>query len=386
MAIVHDVRGRDGAGTSPSARSRPFPASNGRNTAVRPPARPEAPAAGRWPRPSPPGPDALRSFAVFDVHDPAELGADSPVTRRFPGYNNFNTYRLRDRGVGDGRPTGLLSRLAVRREGALSLGYIDSRFGTEIGIIGAGVRRLFLTASLRGSIALRAGPDREAVSAGSRGLVYRGLAGTRLLAGDGSRRVTVQLDEARLVRVLESLLDDACPECPAFAPEVDWAAPAAAPVARLMRHLFEEAGDPAGLFSVPAALETFTDTLAHLVLARLPHALSGRLLAPRSPAAPAQLRRAEAFMAAHADQAVALADVAAAAGCSTRALQLAFRRFRGTTPLAALREARLQGVRAALVAGVPGPATARRFGFSNATRFRLAYVRRFGEEPPGEGG
>ncbi len=363
---------------------------------VPPPARPVA---GRWPRPPRPGAEALRSFTVFDVHDPDEMGAGSPVTRRFPGYNNFNTYRLRDRGVGDARPAGLLSRLAVRREGELTLGFIDSRFGTEVGIIGSGVRRLFLTASLRGGITLRAeagradagradarGAGREVVSAGSRGLVYRGLAGTRLLAGDDSQRLTVQVDEARLVRVLESLLEDACPECPAFEPEVDWAAPAAVPVARMMRHLFEEAGDPAGLFSVPPALETLTDALAHLVLVRLPHALSERLRAPRSPAAPAQLRRAEAFMAAHADQAVSLADVAAAAGCGTRALQLAFRRFRGTTPLAALREARLQGVRAALVSGAPGLATARRFGFSNATRFRLAYVRRFGEEPPGEGG
>ena len=329
-------------------------------------------------------PSLLQTFTVITVSDPDELGADSRVSQRFPGFNKFNTYRLRDRGVHNERPRGVLSRLAVRREGALTIGSIESRLGTEVGIVGDGVPRLFLTFSQSGITALRPGIQPEAVSEGTRGLVYRGLAGTRLLTSDDNRRVTVQIDESRLLRSMTALLDDQCPGCPVFDPGVDWAAPSAAPIARLARHMIDEAADPDGLFSVPPALETFTDTLVHLVLARLPHSLSERLLAPRSAAIPRQLRRAEAFMAAHAAQAISIADIAAAAGCGTRALQLAFRQFRDTTPLAALQEVRLQAVRAAL-AGSDAPAAtmARAFGFSKASRFRAAYLRRFGELPRG---
>ena len=328
-------------------------------------------------------PALLRSFIVFDVVDPEELGAESLISRRFPSYNNFNTYRLRKPSIAASRPHGLLSRLAVRRGGALTVSDIGSYFGTDVGIDGAGVQRLFLTFSLDGAIALQPGHTDEAVATGSSGLVYRGLAGTCLLTSDDNQRMSIQIDEARLLRILEALLDEACPDCPTFKPAVNWADPAHAPIARMAQHLVEEAGEPEGLFSVPLALETFTDALVHLVLARLPHSYSERLMTPRSPAVPRQLRRAEEFIVAHAGDAISIADVAAAAGCSTRALQLAFRQFRETTPLAFLHEVRLQAVRAALSAS-PAPASviARNFGFSNGARFRASYLRRFGQLPP----
>lgn len=330
-------------------------------------------------------PGALRAFTVLDVYDPDELGDDSRVSQRFPGYNNYNAYRLRDWGACGARPTGLLSQFAVRRVGALTLASIESRFGTDVGIVGQGVPRLFLTFSQTGAIALQPGPTREALSAGSKGLIYRGLAGTRLLTSDDSSRITLQIDEARLLRALTALLDDTCLDVPSFEPEVDWAAPAVAPIARMVAHMAGEIGDPHGLFSVAPALETFTDTLVHLVLARLPHSYSEQLSAPRRPAIPRQLRRAELFMEAHADQAISITDVAAAAGCGTRALQLAFREFRGTTPLAALRDVRLRAAHAALRASTaPTAEIARKFGFTNPSRFKSAFLRRFGE-PPGSG-
>ncbi|RYY05105.1 MAG: AraC family transcriptional regulator [Alphaproteobacteria bacterium] len=88
-------------------------------------------------------------------------------------------------------------------------------------------------------------------------------------------------------------------------------------------------------------------------------------------------------MEANAREAISIADIAAAAGCGTRALQLAFRQFRDTTPLAALRETRLLAVRAAVqTSDVSASLIAREFGFSNASRFRAAFRQRFGELPP----
>jgi transcriptional regulator GlxA family with amidase domain len=65
-------------------------------------------------------------------------------------------------------------------------------------------------------------------------------------------------------------------------------------------------------------------------------------------------------------------------------LEAAFRRHRSTTPLAALQAIRLDRVRTELCSAASGLSTAaigRRYGFTNAARFAVAYGRRFGETP-----
>ena len=89
-------------------------------------------------------------------------------------------------------------------------------------------------------------------------------------------------------------------------------------------------------------------------------------------------------MYASADRPIRLADIAAAAGCSLSALQAAFRRFRDTTALGALRDIRLRRARETLLKANDDEATgtiARRFGFTNPSRFIAAYGRCFGERP-----
>jgi AraC-like DNA-binding protein len=96
------------------------------------------------------------------------------------------------------------------------------------------------------------------------------------------------------------------------------------------------------------------------------------------------VRRAEAYIRAHAGEPTALHEVADAARCSVRGLQLGFRRHRDTTPLAAIRRARLDAAREALRSGdAAGTVTdlAHRFGFSNPGRFAQLYKAAFGESP-----
>lgn len=101
---------------------------------------------------------------------------------------------------------------------------------------------------------------------------------------------------------------------------------------------------------------------------------------------PDAVRRAAAFIEAHADQPVTLADIAAAAGVTGRALQSAFRRSYDTTPVGYLRQARLERAYTELrdadaAAGVTVAAVARRWGWTSPGQFAAAYQRRFGEPP-----
>ncbi|MGQ7296447.1 helix-turn-helix transcriptional regulator [Quadrisphaera sp. KR29] len=104
--------------------------------------------------------------------------------------------------------------------------------------------------------------------------------------------------------------------------------------------------------------------------------------------APAVVRRAVAHIEAHADQPLTLTDIARASGVGPRALQLAFARHLGTSPMAHLRRARLQRAHEELqsadaTAGDTVAAVARRWGWTSPSRFSTAYRREFGVPPSG---
>ncbi|GAA0474682.1 AraC family transcriptional regulator [Streptomyces sp. NPDC046215] len=98
------------------------------------------------------------------------------------------------------------------------------------------------------------------------------------------------------------------------------------------------------------------------------------------------VRRAMALAEERADQPLTLADLATAGRCSPRALQEAFRRHLGTTPLGYLREVRLGRAHRDLAAGRGNAAVtvaqvAYRWGFGNLGRFAASYQQRYGHAP-----
>jgi AraC-like DNA-binding protein len=148
--------------------------------------------------------------------------------------------------------------------------------------------------------------------------------------------------------------------------------------------MVEELGSPAPFAGSDAASRSFTDLVLYTLLHAVPHNHSERLARAGSPAVPGIVRRAETYIRAHVEEPIVLHEVADAAGCSVRSLQLGFRRFRETTPLAAIHQARLEAVREALRSGEPGGTVtdlALRFGFTNPGRFAHLYKAAFGQSP-----
>lgn len=327
---------------------------------------------------------------LLDGFERAEISADDidaggRFTRRLAALNDTLSYRLCRRDISPASREGVMSIQAVRRDGCLRPAYNADRCAAEAMIIGRGQPHLYgFVVMLAGAMEMVGGPNGTALAHGAKSMVLQGLAGTRVTTSDDSARFVLWVDAARLERVLAAELD-ASPGRPlAFAPGVDWNAGPARTVLRLIETLVDELRDPDGLATDPVALETFTALLLQAILHRLEHNYTARLDGPHAAAAPRHLRRAEAFMHAAAERPVVLADVAAAAGCSLGSLHAAFRRFRDTTPLTALHDIRLQRAREALLAAgsnEPVRAIARRFGFTNPSRFIAAYGRRFGEHP-----
>ena len=99
-------------------------------------------------------------------------------------------------------------------------------------------------------------------------------------------------------------------------------------------------------------------------------------------AAPRTVRRALAFIDAHAHQPITVDDIAAAAGISTRGLQHAFRRALGVTPSEQLRTVRLAAAHRDLQnAGTTVGEVSRRWGFSSPSRFARFYRDMYGRNP-----
>lgn len=101
---------------------------------------------------------------------------------------------------------------------------------------------------------------------------------------------------------------------------------------------------------------------------------------------PASLRRAVDFIDDHMREPIGSADIAAAAGTTTRALQIAFRRHHGVTPTEYLRRARLTGVHRDLLNAEPADGVtlrhiASRWGFTPSARFVEFYRAEFGIHP-----
>jgi AraC-like DNA-binding protein len=101
---------------------------------------------------------------------------------------------------------------------------------------------------------------------------------------------------------------------------------------------------------------------------------------------PAAARRAAEFIEASADQPLTAIDIAARAGVTPRALQYAFRRHYGITPMGYLRRARLERAHAELreadpASGLTVSEVARRWGWLSASQFSAVYRRRYAELP-----
>jgi AraC-like DNA-binding protein len=201
---------------------------------------------------------------------------------------------------------------------------------------------------------------------------------------NGNIRLNLSLPTEVLRQRLEVLLDARKVESVTFRPVFDQTRSAGATIRRMLTSLFAELEHPDSLLTNEIAIRSFEEHFALCLLLGLQHSYSDRLLRQRTAAAPANVKRAEEFMRANAREPLTIDAIANAAGCSVRALQLAFRRFRGTMPMAALQRVRLEAARAEMLRVERAQSLARiaaEHGFSNPSRFAQLFRTAYGAYP-----
>lgn len=223
---------------------------------------------------------------------------------------------------------------------------------------------------------------------------HRLTCGDTLLIGHGGRRFAtwdrmdcqiIQLPYTELTRVAHRLGVE----------PVDLRFDGAAPISAAMnRHWLSTAAyvarsfaGPTPAITHPLLLATTLQNVAATVLAVFPNTAMGvDYLAGPGRVAPAAVRRAVAYIDAHADRPITLHDVADTAGVGVRALQAAFARHRGTSPSGYLRRVRMERAHRELQTGARErgdtvAAIARRWGFTSPGRFAADYRALFGQPP-----
>jgi AraC-like DNA-binding protein len=241
-----------------------------------------------------------------------------------------------------------------------------------------------LELTLAGSGALAQGGRSFDIPAGSVAVINACRPFTKN-SSSAARKLMIRIDRSLLERELRAWSGREPKELIEFDQSQAIAMDRVGALTHAIRMLCDLLRDKPSSLDHPLVRDRIAATLASTMLVGLPHNHSRALEAAETSIAPASVRRAERFIEENAVEAIGLADLAWAAGVSPRALQLAFRRFRNTTPMAHLRALRLDLARNELArAGQDGgsvTSVANAHGFGSLSRFAADYKARFHESP-----
>lgn len=194
--------------------------------------------------------------------------------------------------------------------------------------------------------------------------------------------VTLEFDLATVQRILSAVFEGATLQNSELGPQLDLASPAG----RMLRALSEAVG--AGMHDTSIRSEKsmalLGESILRLVFLNFPHGLSNRPHRHQADATSRQIMKAVDFMRANMHQPLTLSEVAEATGISVRSLQYGFRRFRNVTPLAYLREIRLEAAQAELSSPLNMLSikdVALKWGFTHMGHFAARYRAAYGETP-----
>ncbi|MGW0883497.1 AraC family transcriptional regulator [Streptomyces sp. NPDC002671] len=239
---------------------------------------------------------------------------------------------------------------------------------------------------LTGRLAWRQSPRDTRVATAARAGVFQPEGRTTLEHWEATCRVlAVKVEPQALVRHLEALTGEALRAPLRLAPTMDLTAGPGRSWARLVRVVADEIGDERGLLDQPLLAAGIQDALLTGLLLATDHPWREALDQPAPQGYARPVKRVVDAIRARPEHPYTTPELAEVGGVSARWLQEVFRRQLGTTPMAYLRDVRMERVRDELVAAEPEATTvsdvAYRWGFGHLGRFAEQYRSRFGELP-----
>lgn len=228
------------------------------------------------------------------------------------------------------------------------------------------------------------GKSFEAVSVGHQAAICDGRTEFAVEVESERKHLVLTVCQKELRSRLSRLLEKEVADSFALPSQIDDRIGAGKLLKSLSTMVFETPNVASALGQAPLALTSFTETFYSVLLATMPHNYAEELLKPALQATPKHVTWAADYMRANSNKVLTIENIADACGVSARTLQLSFRQYMDTTPMAYLRDLRMRKVHEALKAASPGMTVAevcRSYGFIHLGRFAADYQRVFGELP-----
>lgn len=320
--------------------------------------------------PDPMTPRPLARFSLFESSDLDE--ARERVARV------FCPHRLDM--IGRGRFDACHNHVSGER---LSLNYIQ--YGAKTLIAPGELTDFYLLQiPLSGGAAINNGPDHY-YSCPKKAAVLNPHLPTTMIWDEGCRQILVKVEREALQDHLSQLLGSGAGKPLTFSGPLDLTSDVGSALYGLIMHLVRQADNGQVMLSSGGLLaRQLESVILSGILEAGQHNYSRYLRPTRSAVAPRHVRKAEEYVRNNLDSPISLDDIANAAGVTARSLQLGFRNFRNTSPMALLRAERLRRVHEELMAGAPGASVtevATRWGFSHLGRFSQIYKEKYGQSP-----
>jgi AraC-like DNA-binding protein len=265
--------------------------------------------------------------------------------------------------------------------GSLSLNYLQ--YGSDISVETYLSGFFLLEVPIRGRSFVRAGGE------SAEGTVERGclISPERPMNVSWSRdcgKLMVRIDQTALEGLLARLVDRSLTQRLHFDISVPFDDKGGRTLRSMIGHMFSAIDEPSTLYTMAPVARRIAEAFMTMLLMGQRNNYSETLHQPVRPPAPRYVRRAEEIMRERAKESPTLQEIAEATGVGMRSLQTGFKRFRGNTPMAYLRDHRLDQVRKWLLDPTPNQRIrdiALQWGFTDLSRFAADYRRRFGELP-----
>lgn len=196
--------------------------------------------------------------------------------------------------------------------------------------------------------------------------------------------ITIRFDRFAAESMLEKTVGKPLRRPLAFTPQVELANPLRQRLLAIIEHIVSQFEQDTNLAQSPMLKGQYDQLLLAGLLDGLDHNARQLFETAAPPAAPKIVALSEAYIEANADKPLRLTDLADLTGLGVRSIQLAFRKHRGYSPSAFLRECRLARARDMLRQAEPGKtvlSVALACGFASQGLFARLYRKRYGETP-----
>jgi AraC-like DNA-binding protein len=264
-----------------------------------------------------------------------------------------------------------------------NLGIVASSWGGSVRASSPNTGPLYsLLMPLQGGAVFKANGIRTAAASGRSAIILSPDISLESDLGSGYGGVQVGMAAATVASAFRVLTGEDSKRPVRFSPSIDLTQSTPS-FLRTLEFIIGEAERSPRVVASPLVAARLSEAFIYALLLEGVHDHRALLDRQVRSAEPPQIRRVEEYIRAHLAEPLTLAALVSVAGVSARALQAGFRAHRGVTPMAFLRDCRLELVRARLLAssGVTIRQVATECGFEHMGRFNVAYRARFGESP-----